>query len=139
MELILLIGLQGSGKTTFYKNRFSDTHVHISKDLMRGKKNREQRQQRQIEAAFQEGRSVVVDNTNPTAAIRMTLIQLACNYGVQTIGYFFESNIQQCLIRNRSRHGHARVPDVAIYTTAKQLEPPRMAEGFKKIYLVRMI
>ena len=35
MEAVLLIGIQGSGKTTFYRERFADTHAHISLDVLK--------------------------------------------------------------------------------------------------------
>ena len=35
MEAVILIGIQGSGKSTFYRERFFDTHVRISLDLLR--------------------------------------------------------------------------------------------------------
>jgi signal recognition particle GTPase len=34
-ELILLIGLQAAGKTTFYRQRLADGYRHISMDLLR--------------------------------------------------------------------------------------------------------
>ncbi|MEN3294973.1 MAG: hypothetical protein V7642_4226, partial [Burkholderiales bacterium] len=40
MEMLLFIGIQASGKSTFYKERFFDTHVRISMDLLRTR-NRE--------------------------------------------------------------------------------------------------
>jgi predicted kinase len=54
MEAVVLIGIQASGKTTFYQQRFFATHVRISLDLLR---TREQQR-------------FVVDNTNITAAER---------------------------------------------------------------------
>jgi hypothetical protein len=35
MHAILLIGLQASGKSTFFRERFSDTHVRINLDMLR--------------------------------------------------------------------------------------------------------
>ena len=54
-ELILFIGLQASGKSTFYAQRFSATHRHISKDLLRNNKNRERRQRQLITEGFAAG------------------------------------------------------------------------------------
>ena len=92
MQLVIFIGLQASGKTTFYHTHFAKTHVHISKDLM-PKKNRATRQVQLIEAAFQAGRSVVVDNTNVTILARATLIQQGQAHGAEIIGYYFESKL----------------------------------------------
>ncbi|MBW3570703.1 MAG: ATP-binding protein, partial [Gemmatimonadetes bacterium] len=35
MEAVILVGIQASGKSTFYQQRFFDTHVRISRDLIR--------------------------------------------------------------------------------------------------------
>ena len=37
MEAVVLCGVQGSGKTTLYRDRFLDTHVRVSLDLYRGR------------------------------------------------------------------------------------------------------
>lgn len=134
--MILFIGLQASGKSTFFHTRFATTHEHVSKDLFRNNKNRNRRQAQLIEAALQEGKSVVVDNTNPTIEARRPLIQLGREYGAKIVGYYFESQVRRCLERNRQRPGKARVPDVAIYATAKRLVLPSYSEGFDELYSV---
>lgn len=138
MELIIFIGLQASGKTTFFHKHFAATHQHISKDLMRNNKNRARRQTQLIQEALQAGRSIVVDNTNPTIEDRASLIELGNTYGVQIIGYYFESKIKDCLERNQQRSGKARVPDVGLYATTKKLVRPSYAEGFHQLFYVRI-
>ncbi len=138
MELIIFVGLQGSGKSTFFRARFAATHEHVSKDLFRNNNNRSRRQAQLIEAALQAGKSVVVDNTNPTVEERRPLIQLGREYGANIAGYYFESHLRRCLERNRQRTGKARVPDVALYATAKKVAPPSYSEGFDELYCVRI-
>lgn len=84
------------------------------------------------------GRSVVVDNTNPSVAVRTPLITIARAHGAQVIGYYFPTAAADALRRNRAREGRERVPDVAIFTARKRLEPPTLAEGFDKLFVVRM-
>lgn len=139
MELVIFIGLQASGKSTFFRQYFATTHELVSKDLMRNNKNRARRQAQLIEAALRAGRSVVVDNTNPTIEERESLIQIGSTYGAEIIGYYFTSQVQQCLERNRQRQGKARVPDIAIYATIKKLVRPTFAEGFHKLFYVEMV
>src|SRR5688572_26774382 len=74
-ELIIFVGLQASGKSTYYQANFAATHVHVSKDLMKPR-NRDAKQLEMIEEALSHGRSVVVDNTNPTPAVRAPLIAI---------------------------------------------------------------
>jgi hypothetical protein len=59
-------------------------------------------------------------------------------YDAEITGYYFESQVRQCLERNRLREGKARVPDVAIYATAKKLVRPSYKEGFDKLFSVRI-
>lgn len=138
MELIIFIGLQGSGKSTFYRTYLAATHEHVSKDIVGNNKNPNRRQLQLIERAFQFQHSVAVDNTNPTIEVRRPLIELGRQYGAIIIGYYFEADLKQSLERNRQRLGKAKVPDVALYTTFKKLEPPSFSEGFAKLYSVRI-
>jgi predicted kinase len=136
MELIIMIGLQASGKSTFARSRFGATYQYVSKDLLGSKSNPARKQRQLIEAALQQGLSVVVDNTNPTREVRRELIDLGRLYAAETIGYYFAVQVKQCLERNRAREGRARVPDVAIFATLKRLTHPSYTEGFTKLFSV---
>jgi len=139
MELVVFVGLQGSGKSGFYSSRYGATHVHVSKDLFpRHSRHKPERQLRQIEQALATGRSVVVDNTNARRADRAPLVQMARRYGARTVAVHFQASVGEALARNRSREGRSRVPDVAIFTTAKRLEPPIREEGFDELLRVRL-
>lgn len=135
-ELIIFVGLQGAGKTTYYHERFAATHVHVSKDLMRSAREKEGRQRAQIEEALKEGRSVVVDNTNPTVYDRSSLIALGRAHGARVIAYYFEAPVRMAVARNQQREGKARVPNVAIFTTQKRLVPPSIEEGFDEVVII---
>jgi predicted kinase len=136
LELIILVGLQGSGKTTWYREHVAATHVHVSKDLMPNARNRDTRQQQQIEEALKGGRSVVADNTNPSLDSRAPLIAIGHRHGARVIAVYFEAHVPTSLMRNRAREGKARVPDVAIFRTKKQLVPPSLDEGFDEIRII---
>lgn len=138
-EVVIFVGLQASGKTTFYRTRFAMTHVHISKDNFRNASNRERRQQRLLSEALMAAESVVVDNTNATRVQRAPVIGLAREFGATVTGYSFESSVAASLERNSRREGIARVPDVAIYSTVAVLTPPEYEEGFDQLYTVRAL
>ena len=138
MELVIFVGLQASGKTTFFRERFAATHEHVSKDLLRNNSNRNRRQTQLIEATLRSGSLVVVDNTNPTVGDRRPLILLGRELGATTIGYYFDSTVRGCVERNRLRTGKAKVPDVAIYATASKLVPPSYSEGFDELFAVSL-
>jgi predicted kinase len=137
MELILTIGLQASGKSTFARGRFAATHMYISRDLLPKQTNTAHKQLRLIEEALQQGHSVVIDNTNPTREVRADIIALARQYAAEVVGYYFAVQVQECLARNRARSGTARVPDVAIFATLKRLVRPILAEGFDRLYYIK--
>ena len=138
VELVIFIGLQASGKSTFFRGRFAATHELISKDLFPNNRNRNRRKEELIEAALSAGRPVVVDNTNPTVEDRRTLVRQGREYGAKIVGYYFESTARECIERNRLRAGKAKVPDVAIYATAKKLVPPSYSECFDELFRVRL-
>ena len=138
MECVILIGLPASGKSTFFRERFAGTHDHVSKDLLRNNRKPQRRQEHLIAESLASGRSVVVDNTNPTAAVRSPLIAVARKHGAEVSGYFFVTDAADALRRNRARQGRERVPDVAIFTVRKRLEPPTTAEEFDRLFTVKM-
>ena len=138
LELVIFIGLQASGKSTFFRGRFAATHELISKDLFPNNRNRNRRQEELIEAALSAGRPVVVDNTNPTVEDRRTLVRQGREHGAKIVGYYFESTARECVERNRLRAGKAKVPDVAIYATAKKLVSPSYPECFDELFRVRL-
>ena len=133
---MILIGLPASGKTTFYLERFAGTHDHVSKDAMRHNRQPQRRQNDLIDAALAAGRSVVVDNTNPTVADRAAIIAVARRHGAEVAGYFFPTEAADALRRNRAREGRNRVPAVAIFAARKRLERPSYEEGFDRLFTV---
>ncbi len=137
MELIIFIGLQASGKSTFFRQKFATTHEHISKDLM-PRKGKEQRQQQLIETALQADKSIVIDNTNPSPIERAVIIEQGKKYRATIIGYYFSSVIEECMQRNLRREGKALVPDVGFYSTVKKLEKPDYGDGFDRLFYVRI-
>ncbi len=138
LELIMFIGLQASGKSSFFHRHFSASYTHVSKDLLRNNGRPARRQQQLIEEALQARLSVVVDNTNVTLESRAEVIHVGRLYNATVIGYYFEPQVSQCLERNRQRTGKARVPDVAIFATLKKLVRPSYQEGFDRLFYVRI-
>lgn len=136
VEVVLLAGLPGAGKTTFFRRHFAATHRHLSKDLWPNARDRESRQRRLIDEALSSGQPVVVDNTNPTIAERAAIIAIAQARGARVIGYFFDVTTRQAVARNAGRTGRDKVPNVAIFTCAKRFEPPALSEGFDQLFRI---
>ena len=132
-ELVIFVGLPGSGKSTYYFAHFAGTHLHVSKDLMPNARRRDDRQSTVVEKALSEGQSVVIDNTNPSRDVRTPLIALGKRHGARIIGCYFECSVRVAIVRNAKREGKGRVPNVAIFTTQKKLQPPTLDEGFDEV------
>jgi len=138
VELIILVGLQASGKSTFVRERFEASHTIVSKDNFRNNRRPARRQLQLVADALRAGQSVVVDNTNPTRETREGLIKLAREQGAAVVGYYLSSSAADCLLHNSLRLGREKVPEVAIYATAKQLVRPSLDEGFDELHFVKI-
>lgn len=139
MDLVILVGLPGSGKSTFYRERFAATHALVSKDLLKSARRPARRQEALIADGLASGRDVVVDNTNARVQDRAALIALARAHGARVVAYFFRTTPGECLARNRLREGAARVPNAAIFIIDKRLQPPTLAEGLDALYDVTLL
>lgn len=129
MEIVVLIGIPGSGKTTFCLRRFHATHLRINLDMLATRK----REQSLYDWCLAHRQSCVIDDTNATRAVRARWIGPAREAGVPVTGCFMESDVGDCLQRNHRRQGRARVPDVAIHHIHSQLQPPSPDEGFSRL------
>src|SRR3954453_1309709 len=97
MEAIVLCGVQGSGKSTFYRDRFLETHVRVSMDLLRTRS----REAAFVKLCLDTRQRFVVDNTNPTPAERRRYVEPARAAGFRVVGYLVEVDEVQALARNR--------------------------------------
>jgi predicted kinase len=134
MQLIIFTGIQGSGKSTFYKEKFFHTHMRINLDQLRTR----HRESRFVETCFETGTPFVVDNTNTLPQDRKRYITQAKITGYEIIGYFFDTVLEEALGRNKQRYGRMVVPEKAIVAAYKKLIPPSYYEGFDIIYKVKI-
>ena len=118
--MIIIIGIQGSGKSTFYHKYLSDSYVRVNLDTL---KTRHQ-ENLLISECIRNGKSFAVDNTNPTRADRQRYIPLAQYAGYKIVGYFMESKLQACIERNNRRTGAEKLPAAAIAATSNKLQMP---------------
>lgn len=126
------MGIQGSGKSTFYHRFLASEYVHINLDTLKTR----YRESTAFSEAIANGENIAVDNTNPTKADRARYISAAKAAGYKIIGYFMESKLKVCMERNEKREGKAKVPSKAIAATSNKLQMPSYDEGFDKLYFV---
>lgn len=132
MELILFIGLQGSGKSTFYRRNLVDTHLRLNLDMLRTR----HREGILLAACLEAKQPVVIDNTNPTPEDRARYIVPAKAAGFRVLGYYFQSAIEDCKRRNAQRPPKQVVPVPGLLTTYSKLVRPSLNEGFDELKYV---
>lgn len=131
-DAIIFTGLQASGKSTFYQQRFWQTHVRINLDMLKTR----HRERLLLQACIEMIQPFVVDNTNLTAAERARYIGPARAAGFRIVGYYFEASVRSCIARNEQRSGRERIPIKGLLGAAKRLQPPTWREGFDELYTV---
>ena len=134
MEAVIFVGIQATGKSTFYRERFFDTHVRINLDMLRTR----HRERLLVRACLAAKQPFVVDNTNVRAAERARYIAEGREAHFRIVGYFFQSPTADALRRNSVRAGARAVPVRGLLGTYKRLEPPRRDEGFDRLHVVRI-
>ena len=134
MEAVIFTGVQGAGKSTFYRERFSDTHIRINLDMLKTRR----REQLILEACLAAQQSFVVDNTNPLPSDRAHYVLPARAAGFRVIAYFFETPLGEALRRNNLRLAKKKIPASAVAGTFKKIQQPTLEEGFDEIHSVTL-
>jgi predicted kinase len=132
-----MVGLQGSGKSTWVARNLADSHVVVSKDHWPNARRREARQRRVVTELLDSGARVVVDNTNPAPEDRAALIAAAREAGVPVRAVWVDTPLEVCLARNDAREGRVRVPLAGVFATRARFVSPTTAEGFDRVDVVR--
>lgn len=146
-ELTVLIGLPGSGKSTWAKKNLPG-HIIISPDQVRYEdfqiqfETRVEPQVWQIVFALIEGnlklkRSVVFDATNLTPKRRKRLVELGQKYKAFVRAVLVNTPVNQCIQQNKARRKFEHVPDKLIINMAKALIKPTKEEGFDQILVIK--
>lgn len=134
MQLAIFVGIPGCGKSTFYKEQFFNSHLRLSLDLL----NTRNKEQRFLNLTLSLQQRVVIDNTNVLREERNMYITQAKEKRYEVVGYYFDSNLSDCLRRNENRSGKDRIEKVGVIAKFKQLQPPSFDEGFDKLYFVKI-
>jgi predicted kinase len=139
-ELVVLVGLQGAGKSTWVAEHCPPGPggpAVVSKDHWPNARRRQARLERVVAELLAAGRDVVVDNTDPAPEDRAPLVRLARAAGARVRAVFLDTPPELCRARNAARTGRARVPDVGLAATRARLVPPSTEEGFDRVDVVR--
>ena len=148
LALVVLIGVSGSGKSTFARRHFRPTQV-LSSDFCRGLVADDENDQSATPAAFdllhhiagvrlRAGRLTVVDATNVKREDRASLVRLAREHDVLPVAIVLDVPENECLARNAGRPDR----DIAPGVIRRQRSDLRRGlrglgrEGFRKVHLL---
>lgn len=126
IECVLMIGVALSGKTTYVKANFDHERIALSYF-----DNSRKKEQEYVERCLSQGKNVVIDDTNLTAAIRKQHIDIAKKYGAKVRGILM--NTSRALLEKRQRGRREPFPLSVIYKQLNQLETPVVDEGFDEL------
>jgi predicted kinase len=135
VEAIIFVGLQASGKSTFYRKHFFRSHLRISNDLLKTRN----RERLLLNFCKETTMSFVIDNTNHSVESRRRYIEFTKAIGCPIHCYYFKTDLARCLEWNRQRQGEERIPDLGILGTHRKLEIPSREEGFDALYYVDLV
>ena len=135
-EVLVLIGPQGSGKSTF-SEKFVEcfkNYVIVSKDTFKTKSDS------MFSKYWSEGRSIILDNTNSTKEVRskMTSSLKIDKQNIRAVFFDLPKQIVFHLNAYRSLTSDKHIPEIAIHKYYKHLERPTDSE-FSEIFIVKNI
>lgn len=131
-EAVIFIGIQATGKSTFYQKYFFRSHMRINLDMLKTR----HREKTFFQTCLNANQSFVVDNTNPKRADRERYIIPAKDARFLIKGYFFQSRIIDALKRNSQRDIEEFIPEKGVRGSFSKLQMPSMSEGFDELYYV---
>jgi protein phosphatase len=148
LSLVVLVGVSGSGKSTFARKHFLGTEV-ISSDFCRGLVSDDENDQAATKDAFDvlhyiaakrlaAGRLTVIDATNVQPEARKQLVALAREHDVLPVAIVLDPPEQVCLERNEQRPDRQFGPHV-VRRQRQQLRRGLRSlkkEGFRGVHVL---
>ena len=148
LSLVVLIGISGSGKSTFAKKHFKETEI-ISSDKCRAIVSDDENNQAATHDAFEllhyiaskrmkNGLLTVVDATNIQTEARKPLVQLAKEYHCLPVAIVLDVPEKVCEMRNENRPDRnfgkhvTRQQRVQLRRSIKKLK----GEGFRHVFVL---
>lgn len=134
-EVVVFVGCPASGKSTIRERYFTPHgYTAVNRDTLGTK----EKCLKVADGALKAGKSVIVDNTNPTKADRKLYIDLAKQNGAKVRCFYFKLDTKLSYHLNMFRQVQSngerrRVPEVAYRTYEKYFEYPKTSEGFDSV------
>jgi predicted kinase len=106
-ELVILVGMQGAGKTC-YCEKFLRDYERISQD--EGPRSYQGIVKRLRELLLEGAPRIVIDRTNPMPEQRKAFAEMAKAAGYYVKSVYFDVPVEICQERIRNRKGHPTLP-----------------------------
>jgi len=133
-EMIIMVGCPGSGKSTFSKKALvPNGYVRINRDTL----GTNDRCLLETRAALEKGKSVVIDNTNPSVDSRVQYKRLADQHAIPARCFYMNTSLELAQHLNGYRMKLSRgkiktVPNVAYSMYKAKFVKPTKAEGYSE-------
>ncbi|XP_018325065.1 uncharacterized protein F21D5.5 [Agrilus planipennis] len=138
-ELVVMVGFPGSGKSTFCKeNLVKNGYIYANRDTL----GSWQKCAKVVEEGLQNGKSVVVDNTNPDVESRKRFITLAKKFNIPCRCFIMNVDLNHAKHNNKFREltdKRVKVTDAVIHSYNKNYKEPTLDEGFNEIVRVDFV
>ena len=145
-KLIILVGIPGSGKST-YANKYlrKKNTLVLSSDSIRkqvfGDANAQYNNKlifsilfKRARSKLKQGLNVVIDATNISSSIRKETLSYFADLDLQKIATVFNAPIEVCISRDKNRTRSAG--EQVVLKLAGKYEPPTTEEGFDEIKII---
>lgn len=139
-EVVILVGFPGAGKSFLAENHFAPLgYVVANRDTV----GTWQKCVSILEKSVQEGKHVLIDNTNPDVESRKRYITAAKKMNIPVRCFILNVTKDHSRHNNKFREfsgaDHSKVSDMIYHSYGSKYEEPSLAEGFEDIVRVNFV
>ncbi|KAM4704500.1 bifunctional polynucleotide phosphatase/kinase [Rhinophrynus dorsalis] len=141
-EVVVAVGFPGAGKSSFIKEHMiTKGYVCANRDTL----GTWQKCVAACEETLRNGKSIIIDNTNPDLESRSRYVDCARKAGVPARCFLFAATIEVAKHNNRFREmtytgkGHVSVNDMVINSYKSKFVAPSTNEGFSEILKINFV
>ncbi|XP_069803933.1 bifunctional polynucleotide phosphatase/kinase isoform X2 [Dendropsophus ebraccatus] len=140
LEVVVTVGFPAAGKSTFIKKHLvTKGYAYANRDTL----GTWQKCVAACEEALRNGKSIIVDNTNPDVESRSRYISCAQKAGVPVRCFLFTAPLEVAKHNNRFREmtskGHVSVNDMVLNSYKSKYVAPSLSEGFSEIIKINFV
>jgi bifunctional polynucleotide phosphatase/kinase len=140
-EIVIMVGIQGSGKSSYINNEIMKKHSKIYKIISKDIDGTTKKCCDKCEKYISNNFSIIIDNTNPSKGDRKCYIDIAkkYNYNVRCIVMRIDEKYAKhntCYRHYITRGERKMIPDIAFNVFKKKFEEPNKSEGINELITI---